>query len=54
MPKTDVHIAASVRKTGKGHHAVQGFVDYEPEPFQIDLFGLSGWWGLCSIYFRSG
>jgi putative nucleotidyltransferase with HDIG domain len=29
MPKTDVHIAASVRKTGKGHHAVHGFVDFE-------------------------
>jgi hypothetical protein len=38
MPKTDVHITASVRKTGKGHHAVQGFEDFEgkkPEPHDI-------------------
>ncbi len=29
MPKTDVHIAASVKKTGKSHQAVHAFVDFE-------------------------
>jgi len=29
MPKTDVHIEASVKKTGKSHQAVQAFVDFE-------------------------
>jgi uncharacterized protein len=29
MPKTDVHIEASVRKTGKPHQAVHAFVDFE-------------------------
>jgi uncharacterized protein len=29
MPKTDIHIEASVRKTGKGHHQAHGFVDFE-------------------------
>ena len=31
MPKTDVHIAASKRKTGTPHEAVHGFVDFEPK-----------------------
>ncbi len=29
MPKTDVHIDSSNRKTGKGYHEVHGFVDLE-------------------------
>jgi len=29
MPKTDIHIEASVRKTGKGHPETHGFVDFE-------------------------
>jgi uncharacterized protein len=29
MPKTDVHIEASVKKTGKSHQAVHAFVDFE-------------------------
>lgn len=29
MPKTDVHIEASVRKTGKSHQAVHAFADFE-------------------------
>ena len=29
MPKTDIHIEASVRKTGKGHPEIHGFVDFE-------------------------
>ncbi len=29
MPKTDVHIEASVKKTGKTHQAVHAFVDFE-------------------------
>jgi uncharacterized protein len=31
MPKTDVHIEASKRKTGHSHEAVHGFVDFEPK-----------------------
>jgi uncharacterized protein len=29
MPKTDIHIDASVRKTGRGHREAHGFVDFE-------------------------
>jgi uncharacterized protein len=29
MPKTDVHIEASVKKTGRSHQAVHTFVDFE-------------------------
>jgi len=29
MPKTDVHIEASVKKTGNSHQAVHAFVDFE-------------------------
>jgi uncharacterized protein len=29
MPQTDIHIEASVKKTGKSHQAVHAFVDFE-------------------------
>ena len=29
MPKTDIHIEASVRKTGNGHPETHAFVDFE-------------------------
>ena len=29
MPKTNIHIASSVRKTGQGYEQVHGFVDFE-------------------------
>jgi uncharacterized protein len=29
MPKTDIHIASSIRKTGQGYEKVHGFVDLE-------------------------
>ena len=29
MPKTNIHIESSVRKTGKGYEDVHGFVDLE-------------------------
>jgi uncharacterized protein len=29
MPKTNIHVASSVRKTGKGYEKVHGFVDLE-------------------------
>lgn len=38
MPKTDIHITSSVRKTGKGYEKVHGFVDLESKkPQRHDL-----------------
>ena len=34
MPKTNIHIESSVRKTGRGYEAVHGFVDLESRKSQ--------------------